>query len=369
MNIAIISMTDESIGCINRISNDIRKILIIEKDYKKWNKNENGITICSLDKALQCYRMHEINYFLIPALKRGNVFHSMYLPLHEEQIPDKAILYIPYDIVYGSGLIDLRNIHPFIERNELDRLELHIIDKCNLKCANCSMFAALVDDASSIDFTQTKIGLFRLKKVYNRIHEIDIFGGEPLLSPFLLEYCELVRMLYPSSQIYIVTNGTRIPQLSDEMLKKLDAFHIQFSITYYPSLDAVIEKAISKLNRYNIKFEVLPRRTFFLRLYDFYQNSTSEDVHRHCPRKSLIIAMREQYLASCYVPFAFQHAAKKFNIPYSEEQLINLMDSKLCSSMINKKLLLPLTCCKYCHDDRTEWKQTNAFHLEDWSIL
>ena len=65
MNIAIISMTDESIGCINRISNDIRKILIIEKDYKKWNKNENGITICSLDKALQCYRMHEINYFLI----------------------------------------------------------------------------------------------------------------------------------------------------------------------------------------------------------------------------------------------------------------------------------------------------------------
>ena len=368
MNIAIISMTDESIGCINRISNDIRKILIIEKDYKKWNKNENGITICSLDKALQCYRMHEINYFLIPALKRGNVFHSMYLPLHEEQIPDKAILYIPYDIVYGSGLIDLRNIHPFIERNELDRLELHIIDKCNLKCANCSMFAALVDDASSIDFTQTKNGLLRLKKVYNRIHEIDIFGGEPLLSPFLLEYCELVRMLYPSSQIYIVTNGTRIPQLSDEMLKKLDAFHIQFSITYYPSLDAVIEKAISKLNRYNIKFEVLPRRTFFLRLYDFYQNSTSEDVHRHCPRKSLIIAMREQYLASCYVPFAFQHAAKKFNIPYSEEQLINQMDSKLCSSMINKKLLLPLTCCKYCHDDRTEWKQTNAFHLEDWSI-
>ena len=369
MNIAIISMTDESIGCIKRISNDIQQILIIEKDYKNWKNNEKGITICSLDKALKSYQMHEINYFLIPALKRGNVFHSMYLPLHEEQIPDKAILYIPYDIVYGSGLIDLRNLHPFIERNELDRLELHIIDKCNLKCANCSMFAALVDDESSIDFTQTKNGLLRLKKVYNRIHEIDIFGGEPLLSPLLLEYCELVRMIYPSSQIYIVTNGTRIPQLSDELLKKLKEFHIQFSITYYPSLDGVIEKAISNLNRYNIRFEVLPRRTFFLRLYNFYQNCTSEEVHRHCPRKSLIIAMREQYLASCYIPFAFQYAAKKYNIPYSEEQLINLMDSKLCSSMINKKLLLPLTCCKYCHDDRTEWRQTNGYHLEDWSIL
>jgi len=369
MNIAIISMTDESMGCIKRLSNNIQQIVVIEKDHKKWTENGNDITICSLDKALHGYQMHEIEYFLIPALKRGNVFHSMYLPLHEEQIPDEAILYIPYDIVYGSGVIDLRNLHPFIERNELDRLELHIIDKCNLKCANCSMFAALVDDESSIDFKRTKKALFRLKKVYNRIHEIDIFGGEPLLSPLLLEYCELVRMLYPSSQIYIVTNGTRIPQMSDILLKKLNALYIKFSITYYPSLDGVIEKAITKLNSHNIQFEVLPRRTFFLRLYDFYQNSTSADVHRHCPRKSLIIAMRERYLASCYVPFAFRYAAKKFNIPYSEECIIDLMNSELNAYTINKQFLLPLTCCKFCHDDRTEWKQANEFHLEDWSIL
>lgn len=216
----MVSWTTETKMCISRIEKDIDISYVIEKDYRFWGKNAefDNIEIVSIDKAIKCYLNGLFEKFLIPCIINVNVINSFYLMLKTFSVKDEDILYIPFEAVYSNIQITIDDFVTFIDRKELDRLELHINDHCNLRCANCSMLAGLVDKDAFADFEVTKSSLIRLKNIFGRIHEIDIFGGEPMLSIDLIKYCKFVRKLYPQSVIFIVTNGTKILSMSREMI-------------------------------------------------------------------------------------------------------------------------------------------------------
>ena len=88
---------------------------------------------------------------------------------------------------------------------KLKLIEFYITNVCNLTCKNCNRF-------NNFNFRGWQ-------KWQDYEHEyaqwaqnlkfdfITILGGEPLLNPTILEWCQGIRRLWPESSIHLVTNG------------------------------------------------------------------------------------------------------------------------------------------------------------------
>lgn len=153
MKLAVISLTEETYRILPLLIEKYEIQYILEKDYKLRGKN-GCFQVVSMWRGMDLYRLGEIDQFLLLCIRQGIVLTSMYFPLKNGGIPDKDILYAPYHVVYAERKSEtlLNDIVEFIKRKELDRLELLINDNSNLKCANCSMFAGLVDEKKCTDF-------------------------------------------------------------------------------------------------------------------------------------------------------------------------------------------------------------------------
>ncbi|WWR18498.1 hypothetical protein V1226_18595 [Lachnospiraceae bacterium JLR.KK009] len=293
----------------------------------------------------------------------------MYIPLRQSGVSDPDILYASYKLVYGQEILgsDLEKdqiLCEFRKRRKLDRIEIHINDHCNLSCANCSMFAGLVDGEVNADFERTKKALLRLKEIYYHICEIDLIGGEPLLNQQLGEYCTLLRQLFPDAYIFIVSNGILVPQMDKKLIGIIQKNDIYLSVTYYPGYSELIRQIKIFCEENEIVLELLQKRVNFVKLYDLSGNNSKEELFQRCRRKFMIIAMRENELAVCYAPFALPYAEIKFNIGYRKDGVIDLFEEGLTNELIMKRFSEPMDCCRYCHNDSIAWQQSSEKILD-----
>lgn len=377
--IAVVSYTKETLRIIKRLNRRMPNIdiqYILEKDYTLWNeKPAEKIEIISMEHGIRLYKTNWIHKIIIPCIKKGSVLNSMYLPLRRQEVLEQDLLYAPYGLVYeGETEIDSSEagtmLCKFSERTELDRIEIHINDNCNLICANCSMFAGLVDSNVCADYEITRKALFSLKRIYTHICEIDIIGGEPLLNPQIEDYCILLRQLYPLAYIFIVTNGIQLPYMKREFIEIIRKNRIYLSVTYYPGYKDLIQKIRKICKEHEIRLELLPKRVQFIKLYDFSGKASSEEMFERCKRKFAIIAMRENKLAVCYAPFALPYAEEKVHIGFQEEKVIDLFEESLTNTEIMKRFSKPMDCCRFCHNDTVLWEQStenDCNNIKTWS--
>ena len=101
---------------------------------------------------------------------------------------------------------------------QLPVVEFYITNVCNLACENCNRFnnyrfrgwQAWQDHAAEYERWSRLIDF----------KQISILGGEPLLNPTVLDWCDGIRRLWPQSRIQLVSNGyhiNRVPGLYDAL--------------------------------------------------------------------------------------------------------------------------------------------------------
>ena len=88
----------------------------------------------------------------------------------------------------------------------LPNMEIHISDKCNLNCRNCTHFSPLYDEIG-VDFEKCIEDVRILRSKFSNIGRLDILGGEPLLNPDLDKYIIALKSLLPDTYLNIFTNG------------------------------------------------------------------------------------------------------------------------------------------------------------------
>ena len=98
-------------------------------------------------------------------------------------------------------------------------VQLHLTDKCNLKCRHCYegelkvinewKYEELLSVIDELDRTFVK---------WNVEGEISLVGGEPMMYPYLAELLYYIRKTKAISRIAILTNGTFLP---DEVKKAI----------------------------------------------------------------------------------------------------------------------------------------------------
>ena len=82
---------------------------------------------------------------------------------------------------------------------ELDLIEFHIVEHCNLNCKGCIHFTPLADK-SCIKISDYKSDIKKMAEITKgSVKTINILGGEPLLHPQLLKLLKIARQYFPKS--------------------------------------------------------------------------------------------------------------------------------------------------------------------------
>lgn len=91
----------------------------------------------------------------------------------------------------------------------LKTLEFYITNVCNLTCETCRTFSNY-NFSGHFEFNQVDMQKWADKI---DIGHIEILGGEPLLHPRLSSWVEGITKLWPKSDVWVTTNGTRLSKV------------------------------------------------------------------------------------------------------------------------------------------------------------
>ena len=106
----------------------------------------------------------------------------------------------------------------------LEKADIPITSFCSLNCESCSAFIPYIKEKRHETLNQIERSAYLFFENVDRVQDMNLYGGEPLLHPQL---CEIIEMLsrYRERMGYlgIITNGTIVPDMKViELLKKYD---------------------------------------------------------------------------------------------------------------------------------------------------
>ena len=117
----------------------------------------------------------------------------------------------------------------------IPRLEVNLIDGCNLNCKGCSHFSAIFSPQSIYKLEDYIAVMNRLRKL-GRFVRFRLLGGEPLMVKDLSEYLYETRRVFPEADLEIVTNGLWVDMVDEELwqaISKTDAYFTNYHICFY----------------------------------------------------------------------------------------------------------------------------------------
>lgn len=277
------------------------------------------------------------------------------------------ILFIPIEMIYGDEKIDVDKFYKYDDVTYLDYIEININDHCNLNCKGCSHFAPLAP-ASFKNFDTFSKDIKRLKQLIPHIFKIRIMGGEPLLNPELKRYVEIIKEVYPYSDLRIVTNGLLLKNMSDELLEFVKINDIMLDISVYPPLFNVIDEIVQKLKNKHVKL--------FLEHISMFKPILLDSKEKY-PFKTLqncnCINLENGFISSCPLQTTIKYYNEHFENKYNyKTNKINIYDDSITGAEIKKRLKEPFELCDYCahyRDDLPffEWSQSLAnINSDDW---
>ena len=125
------------------------------------------------------------------------------------------------------------------------RLELSLVDHCNLNCKGCTHYCPIAPE-HYMSTEMLECNLAHLSAVDSDMFRyVYLLGGEPLLHPEINRVMRLVRRYFPHTEIRLLTNGVRVAAMPDEFWNTCRESGTVISVTVYPvkvDYDAVGEE-------------------------------------------------------------------------------------------------------------------------------
>jgi hypothetical protein len=144
----------------------------------------------------------------------------------------------------------LDRAYPVVDgRIQTRSLEAHVVDHCNLTCADCCSLSPLLP-AWQVSPGELARDLARVARVLAP-RVFKLVGGEPLLHPALVELVEITRRSNIAPRISITTNGLLLARTPDALWQAIDAL----TISLYPR-PAMSAEAIAAIEARAARFGV-----------------------------------------------------------------------------------------------------------------
>jgi organic radical activating enzyme len=274
----------------------------------------------------------------------------------------------PIDIDNGENIVWY--CHHGSKNNVIPRIEINVIDGCNLKCEGCTHFSSLYSDDAICTIESFKKDLERLNEI-GQIIRLRVLGGEPFLLDDIGEYIVSAREILPLTDIEIVTNGLLISKVSKKNWILIKDSNVGISISPYKPTIAIKDKieSVLKCNGINYSFEgenlnVFAKNLTLDKTHDGYISS------RNC-HSSGCIFLRNGKIYKC----PFEGLIGDFYKYYGLEKAVSFegidiygKDANLVYEEIKNIALNPVEMCSYCSEDMQyfEWRVNANPKLEDW---
>ena len=221
MEIVIWGVTELGRFLVNNIKLGNKNIVpkaFVDNNSKYWNTRVEEILVISFEELLKKKNLKEI-IILLAVKNAKNIFQIL---KQIENLPILGIGIVSPKVLYVNSSVNvLKNQGEIIwyilsgEKNRvIPRIEVNLIDACNLKCKGCTHFSSIFKKDSVYDLSEFKNDLMQLRKVGQMIR-LRLLGGEPFLLSNLDEYITIARDIYSETDIEIVTNGLLIPKIDE----------------------------------------------------------------------------------------------------------------------------------------------------------
>lgn len=375
MNVAIITWGDESRILYDLLHrNGYNIVCIIEDNNCKWDLRYKEAPIVSSGKGAVMFEAGSIEKFIVPSLDEQLNYRAEKM-ISAYGIDLDNLLYAPIETLKGELSDDekIAKICLYTERTELETMEIHAAEHCNLNCKNCSMFCGLVETCDFPCYQEFEEGIKQLKNFFPHIKKFRIIGGEPLLNPELDKYIRLIRNVYPYTDIRLISNGILVTKMSDQLIQTIIDNDVTFIVIQYISLKHSIDEINRFLSKTGIRYIVTEAVLEFQKIYNALGDSDIDENFYRCHWKGSCATMYGTKIATCYVPFVIHYLSDKFNLAIEETGKIDLMEEGLTAQEIIKRMHTPFDMCRYCapKGNWTEWERLpdkNNTTIQDWSI-
>lgn len=253
---------------------------------------------------------------------------------------------------------------------ELNQLEFHMADHCNLNCKGCTHFSNLVSEPKFADYNQFVKDIGQLAKYFSQIHSFYLLGGEPLLNPEIGEFVKVIRKEFPYTNIIIVTNGILLMTINEQLINILKENRVHISVSDYICLDH--QKIISFIQKHELSADLRIEKENFSKHINVNGNSDASEIFSQCFRKNCNFLDKGR-IAACCQPFTAHYFNEYFGEHLPEcpkEDCIDLYEEDMDGWKIKKRLITPMKSCEYCtYDVSYKWDRTKApFDKKDWCV-
>ncbi len=327
---------------------------IYDADARLWGQEYNGVRVVSPFETIKRYKDKRIEKIVLPGAKARHFLNDEHLDeLLMFGVDRKDILVSSIELWEQQDRID----YPFLKLEDytyFDYLEFHVNDHCNLNCKYCNNFSNLVKEEVFTDFDAFSKDICRLKELVEHIYIIRILGGEPLLNKEVYRYVELIREVYPYSEIRIVTNALLLKQIDEKLIDTMKKNNGVFEVSAYPimydKLDSVFEFLEKKGIRYRLGWIANRFRPPIINRYGYPLNT----VDCNC------IHLRNGYLARCPIVQYLDYYNKANGTSYDgSDGLINIYDENLTFEELWRRINKSFDLCNSCGFWRKDIKGSN----------
>ena len=231
------------------------------------------------------------------------------------------------------------------------RLEFVVTDYCNLNCRGCTHYSPLAirEFAPLEELEKTMAHLGRVCS--GGIESAYLIGGETLLYPHLNEAMEALRRHFPSSRLYIFTNGLMIPRMDDAFWAAARRLGFILAITRYPikfDYDAAIALCAGKGVATEIFGDRADEGSFFRFALDPAKRQNGRMAHFKCFNRGCVSVIGDR-VYPCSISACVGHLNKACGTDFRHEKgdFIRVADIKSAAD-IRRLRDNPVPFCGYC---------------------
>lgn len=250
---------------------------------------------------------------------------------------------------------------------DLDYIETHLVDHCNLNCKGCSHFSPL-SGRKFADLDAFKRDFLRLRELFDNIVVIRLMGGEPLLHPEANSFLKVARSVFPDANIQLVTNGTLLLKQDAPLWETCSRNDILIQISRYPiKLD--VDGLEKKCADARVRLEFTEPATRFYKHINLAGDSDPAAAFADCQSIYRCPHLREGKISVCRMPalvHIFNGAFGK-NIPVSGEDFLDIHGNVTAHDILTF-LERPVPLCRWCLTDwpSFEWGVTRK-NIREWT--